>query len=153
MQEANVRIPEELKPYIDLQEGKLVEIAEPPEALKEELQSFIEYWERIHSLEDLTEYRKAMLRITKQYTVLVSLDQWEEHAGRGQWIEVYILEDGTEVIRDTETLFFLDAGGTLYDPVGNPLKGFEIIGETTRPATIQEQDIFYQVSSKLRGEK
>ncbi|GEM_PF-5748729 len=90
-----------------------------------------------------------MLKIIKQQTVQVCLHQWEENAGVGAWVEVYTLEDGTQVIRDPEILFFLDAGGTLYEPVGNPIEGFEIEGETTLPATTREDDVFYQVEKAL----
>ena len=57
LEEAGFRIPVELRKYMDINaEGELVEL----QAIPEELQSLADEvratWERIHSLEDLSEY-------------------------------------------------------------------------------------------------
>ncbi len=54
--EASIRIPAELQPYIDLQEGKLVELAPVPESLQDMLKAFRESWDKAHDPADLSEY-------------------------------------------------------------------------------------------------
>lgn len=56
--EGNIRIPEELREYVDLKEGKL-EIMEPiPEELQPLVDRLQESYRRAQDPEDLTEYRR-----------------------------------------------------------------------------------------------
>ncbi len=55
--EKSMRIPAELQPYLDIEDGKLIEIAPVPEELKELEVELRSIWVKIHSLEDITEYR------------------------------------------------------------------------------------------------
>ncbi len=57
--EKNIRIPAELSPYYDLEEGKLIEKAPVPEKLQEMADKFIDSWNKAHTPEDLSEYKEA----------------------------------------------------------------------------------------------
>ncbi len=54
--ENNIRIPAELQPYLDIQEGKLVEVSPIPEDLQNMAEMVRQAWDKAHFLSDLTEY-------------------------------------------------------------------------------------------------
>lgn len=66
MQEPSLRIPQELLPYLDMEEGKLVEKAPVPEELQGMAESFRESWRKAHAPEDLTEYRSRSEELAEE---------------------------------------------------------------------------------------
>ena len=54
-----MRIPLELREYIDLEDGKLVEVKPVPEELQGNVEELKEAYRKAQDPEDLTEYRRG----------------------------------------------------------------------------------------------
>lgn len=58
IEEGLIRIPIELLPYLDLEDGELKELRPIPEDLQDEVQEFKEIYRRAKDPMDLAEYRR-----------------------------------------------------------------------------------------------